>query len=268
MSTPRVSIIVVTYQSAAVLPAFAAAYAADPASAGHELICVDNASNDTPQGYMPQAHWISNPTNVGYGTACNRGAAAATGDYVIFCNPDILVTPDWVAPLIAHMAADPTIGAISPETRYPHEHRLPQAGCSDRATLPGAALLLPRALWQRLGGFDEELFLYWEDTDLCWRIQLLGLRTVVAHDSVIVHQRNGSGGGSATWLHLYVQNGIYAHLKTQPWWRIIAFVARQLVALPWRLLRTGDRRLLTAFGWNLDRFGATLRHRRTLLGRK
>lgn len=131
-----------------------------------------------------------------------------------------------------------------------------------------AALLLPRALWQRLGGFDEELFLYWEDTDLCWRIQLLGLRTVVAHDSVIVHQRNGSGGGSATWLHLYVQNGIYAHLKTQPWWRIIAFVARQLVALPWRLLRTGDRRLLTAFGWNLDRFGATLRHRRTLLGRK
>lgn len=267
MSTPQVSIIVVTYQSAPVLPAFAAAYAADPASMGYELIAVDNASTDDPARFLPHARWIRHTVNQGYGVACNHGAAVATGDYVIFCNPDILVTPHWAERLVAHCRADERIGAISPETRFPTETLLPRPGISDRATLPGAALCVPRAVWAGSGGFDEQIFLYWEDTDFCWRLQSAGLRTVVAHDAVIVHQRNGSGGGAARWLHLYIQNGIYAHLKTQPWPRVLWFVLKQLLAVPWRLLRSRDTRVFAAFGWNLRHLGATLRLRTRFIGK-
>ena len=264
-SRPTLSIIVVTYNSANLLAAFNASCATDPATRHYEYIVVDNASNDAPQSLLPHAQWLFLESNVGYGSACNRGAAVARGTYVVFCNPDILVTPFWAERLMAHLVANPDVACIAPETRYPGE-RLPLAtGIADRDALPGAALMMRRADWAHFGGFDEQLFLYWEDTDFCWRVQRAGRRTVVARDVEIFHQRNGSGGGARYWLHLYIQNGIYAHLVSQPWPRVSVFVFKQLVALPWRLITRCDRRLLTAFVWNIRHLPQTLRRRKQIV---
>ena len=262
---PLVSIIVVTYNSAHRLPALAASFDADPGMAACELIVVDNGSTDTLTQWLQHAQWLMLPANLGYGSACNRGAALARGAYVLFCNPDILVTPYWCQRLVAHLDAHPSVACITPETRYPGETLPLSGGIADRDTLPGAALLMRRADWQALGGFDEQIFLYWEDTDLCWRAQRAGRRTVVARDVEITHLRNGSGGGAQTWLHLYIQNGIYAHLKSQSWARVVWFVGKQLVALPLRLIRSGDARLLSAFGWNIRHCTRTLRCRQHIL---
>ena len=245
-----ISVIVVTYNSAHLLPAFAAALHADTQAPPYELILVDNASHDAPWQHIPDAQWIRLDQNLGFGTACNRGAAHATGDYLVFMNPDVCVSPGWLIQLQYHLATHPDVALIAPETLYPGEQRTLHTGIADRSTLPGAALMVSRHHWQQLGGFDEAIFLYWEDTDLCWRAQSRGYRTVVARDTAVVHQRGGSGGGAHTWLHEYTKNGLYVHLKLQPWWHICWFVVRQCLAWPLHGARGASPRLWHALWWN------------------
>lgn len=256
-----ISLIVVTYNSAHLLPAFMAALAADTQAPAYELICVDNASHDTPWQILTTAQWIRLDHNLGFGSACNRGAAHARGEYFVFLNPDVLVTPGWLAQLLLHMQKNPDVALLSPETLYPNEHRQLSPGIADRPTLPGAALMTSRTHWQKLGGFDEHIFLYWEDTDLCWRAQQCGLRTVVACDTAVIHQRGGSGGGTHRWLSEYIKNGIYVHLKLQPWWRVVWFVCRQFLMWPLHIARGASPRLGQALWWNLIHLTTTLQQR-------
>lgn len=266
-----ISLIVVTYNSAHLLPAFATALQADTLAPPYELICVDNASHDAPWQILPDAHWIRLDYNVGFGSACNRGATIATGDYLVFLNPDVLVTPGWLHQLIRHLSTHADVALIAPETLYPGEQRSLQPGIADRATLPGAVLMVPRQYWHLLGGFDEMIFLYWEDTDLCWRAQHCGYRTVAACDTAVIHQRGGSGGGTR-WLHQYIRNGVYVHLKLLPWWRVGWFVCRQFLAWPRHVMRGASPQLWQALRWNMHHLSATMRlrkiwhHRRTNYG--
>ena len=98
-----ISLIVVTYNSAHLLPAFAAALDADTQAPAYELIIVDNASHDQPWLVMPHAQWLRLPHNVGFGQACNRGTAQASGDYFVFLNPDVIVTTGWLQHLSTHL---------------------------------------------------------------------------------------------------------------------------------------------------------------------
>lgn len=265
MTKPRVSLILVTYNSAALLAEFANSLSSDTSMPPYELIAVDNASHDTPWQQLPAATWIVLPTNIGYGSACNRGAAQANGEYILFLNPDIAIRAGWLIQLIAHLEAHPEVACIAPETLYPGEQRTLQPGIADRPTLPGAALMMRKRDWVTLGGFDEAIFLYWEDTDLCWRAQKSGRRTVVACDTAITHIRGASGGGSARWIHHYIRNGIYAYLKTQPWPAVGWFLLRQIIAWPWRAVRRQPQHLVLAVWWNIARLPQTLALRRMLL---
>lgn len=252
MSTPLVSIIVVLYQSEALLADFGAALARHTTDIAYELILVDNQPLRDPRPHLPQpAHWIPLTHNVGYGVACNRGVATARGSYVVCMNPDVIVTPGWLPPLIAALAAHPDIALIAPESPHIPETFQRQAIISDRATLSGALLAARRDTWRHLGGFDEHIFLYWEDTELCWRAQRLGYRTVVACDSLIIHRRGGSGGGATQWRHQYIQNGIYTHLKLAPFPTLVRFLVRQCISSLWYGLRSGDRRIGAAWWWNV-----------------
>ena len=248
-----ISLIVVTYNSAHLLPAFAAALAADTQAPAYELIIVDNASHDQPWLVLPQAHWIRLTHNVGFGQACNQGAAQAMGTYFVFLNPDVIVSPGWLKQLHTHLQQHADVALIAPETLYPDETRTLHAGIADRPTLPGAALMVSRPHWQALGGFDEAIFLYWEDTDLCWRAQRRGYRTVVACDTAVIHQRGGSGGGAQRWLSEYTKNGLYVHLKLQPWSHIVWFIFRQCMAWPVHIIRGSSPQLWQALCWNFQR---------------
>jgi len=256
-----ISLIVVTYNSAHLLPAFATALATDTLAPAYELIIVDNASHDAPWQVLPDATWVQLPSNVGFGTACNRGVVHATGDYFVFLNPDVLVTPGWLTHLHAHLVTHPDVALIAPETLYPDEQRILRPGIADRPTLPGAALMVSRSHWESLGGFDEMIFLYWEDTDLCWRAQFRGYRTVAACDTAVVHQRGGSGGGTHAWLHEYTKNGLYVHLKLQPWWRVGWFVMRQYLVWPLHVARGASPHLWQALHWNWQYRHVTFRLR-------
>src|SRR5919199_2467999 len=193
---PLVSLVVVTYNSVPLLPAFFVALAATTYPA-YEVVVVDNASHDATLPYLretqPRVRTLANTTNRGFGRACNQGAEVARGDLLVFLNPDVTVTPDWLTLLVAHSAAHPEVGILCPVTLYPGDVPRPTTEVlRESAAVPGCAMMVTRAAWQTLGGFDEQIFLYWEDTELCWRAWGMGWRG--ASDMQAGGYQPGGGG--------------------------------------------------------------------------
>lgn len=302
-NTPLVSLIIITYNSAQCLPALLESLA-HTHYPGYEIIVVDNASADSSvqlvARHAPQARLLLNHENLGFGRACNQGAAAAQGDFFVFMNPDVQFTPAWLDALLACAAAAPKAALISPETlplafqsegegsfppgyqdtkkarkrsfklrdfvsawhtKHSPLHSNQPRMYSERASLPGAALMMRREAWQRLGGFDERIFLYWEDTELCWRAWIMGWRVLVAHDSIVYHERGGSGGGAA-WAVEAATNGLYTHLKLMRWRRIVMYMFVLLL----KTLR--QPALYQAWLRNLRGLGLTMTMRREILAQR
>lgn len=148
--------------------------------------------------------------NVGFGAGCNLGAAATDADVLVFLNPDTVARPGAVASL-ARTLEDETIGVAQARLRLLDRPELLNSsgnvlhvsglawpgGYGDRADdltdsreiayASGAALAIRAGVFRELGGFAEELFLYQEDLDLCWRARMRGLRVVVDPKADVLH---------------------------------------------------------------------------------
>jgi N-acetylglucosaminyl-diphospho-decaprenol L-rhamnosyltransferase len=270
-TTPLVSLIVVTYNSARLLPDFFAALATTT-YAPYEVLVVDNASQDgTPQVVAtdyPVARLIANHENLGFGRACNQGARAARGQMLVFLNPDVFVTPSWLAVLVHRVAEHPDVAIICPTTLYPGQAApITTTAVEESAAVPGCAMLMPCTVWQELGGFDEQIFLYWEDTELCWRAWLLGWRVLADLEAIVYHEHGGSGGGRR-WDAEQIKNGLYTPLKLMRWRRTIPFVALLAGKTLAKLMLRRQPGLLTAWRWNWQHLGRTLAIRREIVRRR
>ncbi len=173
------------------------------------------------------ARVVGDGTNLGYGRGANLAADGLTEDWVVVANPDIVWRPGSLDALVDASLADPTAGCLGPRllgtdgSVYPSGRALPtlvkgtghalltrvwpsnpfsaayhdQAG-SDQLRevgwLSGACLLLPRAVWLRLGGFDESYFMFFEDVDLGARVSQAGWRSVQVPSAVVVHEQGAS----------------------------------------------------------------------------
>ena len=149
--------------------------------------------------------------NVGFGTAVNRGAdrAFALGsDMIVIANPDLAATNDVLVALAAQTRADP-ITLVCPRIVSPGAVHWFSGGRLDLATgrtstspvadisnvelwLTGACLGAHRSFWDRVGGFDDDYFLYWEDIDLSWRWRHSGGQLRVQLDLVVEHSVGGT----------------------------------------------------------------------------
>ena len=265
---PLVSLILVTYNSADLLPDFLAALALTTYTA-YELIAVDNASTDGTIEMLRREQALKlviQRENLGFGRACNHGAAVANGEYLLFLNPDVRVTPNWLTGLLASARACPD-ALICPTTLYPAEQPQPTPGLQQVAAIPGAAMLVPRPIWQALGGFDQHFFLYWEDTELCWRAWLLGYRVLADRDTFVYHQRGGSTSGGR-WDAERTKNSLRTYLKLMPWPSTLRFAALLALKTVVKVLLRRDAQLLAAWGWNWRNLGLTLAERRSLRQRR
>lgn len=265
---PLVSLIIVTYNSAALIPALFASLATTQYTP-YEVVVVDNASTDGTLAYLareqPQVRVLSNSTNLGFGRACNQGVRAAQGAFFVFLNPDIVVTPAWLSILVRHIGAEPGTAIICPTTLHPGQQarlQTDQPAFEAVAAVPGSAMMLSRTAWEALEGFDEQIFLYWEDTELCWRAWLLGWRVLVDHTAIVVHKRGGSGGGRA-WETEAMRNSLYVYLKLMRWRQIIPF-AMLLLLKTVAKIAVGRQGLHAAWIWNFKHLGHTLAQRREL----
>jgi GT2 family glycosyltransferase len=262
---PLISLIIVTYNSAAQLPGCLAAIAATTYP-HYEVLIVDNASSDgTPRliaERFQQVRLLANSANVGFGRACNQGARAARGDVLVFLNPDVIVTPDWLTILVRHLTERPDAAALCPTTLYPDQPpRVSEAPVEETAAVPGCAIVTTRAAWQTLGGFDEQIFLYWEDTELCWRAWLLGWRVLADLHAQVYHERGSSASGQR-WDAEQTKNSLYTYLKLMRWRRTIPFAAQLAVKTAIKFALRRDPALLAAWAWNWQHLGETMARRR------
>jgi GT2 family glycosyltransferase len=183
------------------------------------IVAVDNGS-DPPRladrvGPSPRVHVIRADRNLGFSGGCNLGihvARRAGADYVWLINNDAVPEPDALAAMLAVAEEDSRIGAVGclllEEERgrpvrifgggsvsfwsgLPRHHT--RAVSADRIQyLRGASVLLRRAALDAVGALDERFFLYWEDTDLSFRLRAAGWRLAVADAAIVRHRGNGS----------------------------------------------------------------------------
>ncbi|MBO0728836.1 MAG: glycosyltransferase family 2 protein [Acidimicrobiaceae bacterium] len=205
----RVAAVVVNHNAAGYL---AACIASLQRAGAAEVVVVDNASTDESETVVRAtgARWMQTGANLGYGPAANRGAAAVDGDAVLVCNADVVVDDDAIRVLGRALHAACEVGAVAPRLRnvdgstYPSVRPFPNLIDSfghgllgmvapgnpftrryrmldwDHTTsatvdwVSGACILVRRAAWDAVGGFDPSYFMYLEDVDLCWRLGQAG----------------------------------------------------------------------------------------------
>lgn len=209
MPANAITAIVVSHDSAEVLPACLAALAGE----GVPTIVVDNASGDDSRVVAAQrgARVIANARNEGYGRGNNIGIAAAATPYVLVVNPDLELRPGAAAALLEAAGRYPDAGMLAPRIvessgrlfLQPRSLLSPShlnrsrtmAAPEGDACLPflsGACLLIRRELFLALGGFDPAIFLFYEDDDLCRRMRDAGQALVHVHEAEAGHGRGRS----------------------------------------------------------------------------
>ena len=202
--------VVVAHDSAEALPACLSALAAEHVPA----IVVDNASRDRSVEIAEAAgaQVIRNGRNEGYGRANTCGIrAAAQARYVLILNPDVTLRPGAAEVLLAAAERWPEAGLfapriVEPDGRFFYQPRSLLASYltnpSGRRDLPsgdacapflsGACLMVERGFFLALGGFDERIFLFYEDDDLCRRVADAGRALVHVHGAEVLHGRGRS----------------------------------------------------------------------------
>jgi GT2 family glycosyltransferase len=209
---------------------------------------------------------IRSAENLGFGRACNLGAEHAQGALLLFVNPDVELLADTVSVLVADLRATPGAAVVAATLLEPGAtDHLRERRVEDVAAMAGAVLLVDGAHFAALGGFDPAIFLYWEDTDLCYRTWLAGRRVLKAWDAVAIHALGGSAGGR-DFSAEQIRNGLYVHLKARGWPATMRFAGRMAIKTAVRGVRHRDAAVLGAWTDNARRARRTLAARRAVRG--
>jgi GT2 family glycosyltransferase len=254
-----------------------------------ELILVDNGSTDGVPQALEQAHaaeprlrLLYNGANLGFGPAVNRAAATARGEHLLVLNPDCLLEADTLPRMLDVLDAHPHAGIVgavvcaADGTPDPASYRrdpllrralatvlgarggmnidgaMP-AGVVPAEAVSGALMLLPRKVFERLGGFDEAYFLHCEDLDLCRRARDAGHQVLLAGDVRVLHGKGGSSRHRPVFVSRHKHRGMWRWFrKFDPaarnpllagvvWLGIWAHFVLQLPGQLWRLARPPAR---------------------------
>lgn len=204
-----VTAIVVAFDSAHALPECLGALTAD----GVPAIVVDNASTDDSAAIAERhgARVVRNARNEGYGRANNAGARAADSEFILVVNPDVVADRGAAAALLDAARRYPDAGFFAPKIVEPSGRVFfqPRSLLASYLTNPtgklvlpegeacapffsGACFLIRRDLFLKLGGFDENIFLFYEDDDLCRRVADSGSALIYVPQAVVRHGRGRS----------------------------------------------------------------------------
>lgn len=193
----------------------------------YELVLIDNGSTDGTHGFLSSlptfVKVIRNPNNQGFAKACNQGALAANGKYLLFLNNDTEPQPGWLEALLSIADQDPAVAAVGSKLLFPDgtiqhagvviaddwvapdplvgkhiycglpaDH--PEANISrNYQAMTAACLLVRRDAFEAVQGFDEGYWNGYEDVDLCFKLGQKGWKIVYQPASVVVHHESKSG---------------------------------------------------------------------------
>ena len=220
----------------------------------YEIVVVDNASTDKSLadvkatfGSNPRIKFVENRENVGHAEGCNIGAKMTTGKYVVFLDSDIeFNSKNWLSELVNVMENDETVGVAQAKIVLADDKN-----CLDYVCLTVDALgtwaatygsneqalkqnfeilaassgccIIRRDVFEQVGGFDGDYFIYDDDTDLSLRARLLGYRVLFVPSAVVIHRSGVLRGVSGMMLYHSSKNRLYTVLKNYElrnvWWR-------------------------------------------------
>ena len=260
---PRVSVCLLNYRGGPYLDrCLAALRALDPAP--FEIIAVDNASPDgsgarlaaaASDGRAPRIRYVPSGGNLGYAGGHNLGARTASGEYLAFLNVTVEPEPAWLE-VVRWMEAHPEVAFAQPAIfhasdrarveslgcilgpsgqlhtvgRELREPRPPRGGLYVQEVLAvlGAAFVARRDAFEALGGFDESMFMYFEETDLCWRGWLTGRQAVCWFDpqrpTRAFHTVHGTHPGGFDVARYFERNrtlSMYRNLESRNLWHLL-----------------------------------------------
>lgn len=213
MSQPLVSCIIVTFNSEKYIEKCLKALL-KVTYKSYEIIVVDNGSTDNTadivQKYLSKkVSFFVLRKNVGYAGGHNFGVKKATGKYVFLLNPDTTVTQNFLQPLVDEMERDLLVAVAQPlvylekkrktinlSGKLPHylgfdwlrdynSSVVRESG--ELLSFSGSGVMVRKAAFQKVGGFDESYFMYYEDSDLGWRLRMCGYSLRFVAESVIFH---------------------------------------------------------------------------------
>ena len=256
--TPRLSIVIVTFNACAQVDACLTSLAAARIALAHEIVAIDNASTDDVVAMMrsrhPHVEVVALEANVGFSRANNVGIRRSRGDLVLLLNGDTLVPPGALEALAAVLDREAAVGVVGPrlvdgrgeiELSFGpmispwNEFRQKRRGRALRQAEPGAVawldrmshrvhypdwvsgacLMTRRAVADAVGLLDERFFLYTEDVDFCASVRAGGWRVRFAPEAEVVHLGGRSGATApATTAAFYRRSHVAFYEKHHPRW--------------------------------------------------
>jgi GT2 family glycosyltransferase/glycosyltransferase involved in cell wall biosynthesis len=208
-----------------------------------EIVVVENNSGDGSAERIRAAHpdivLLELDRNTGFAGGCNAGVRAARGEYVAFLNNDARPDAAWLTTAVAELRSSRDIGCVASKVLtwegdaidfvdaalsfYGHGFKLhvgapdgPQHDIAhDVLFASGAAMVMPRRVFDQSGGFDERYFMFFEDVDLGWRLWLLGWRVRYVPASLVFHRHHASMSRYASWREHYLleRNALFTIYK-------------------------------------------------------
>jgi GT2 family glycosyltransferase len=236
VSNDGISVVIVSYNVRELLDACLESirHAASRFDRPVEVIVFDNASRDGTVPLLrprwPEVAWLPSDRNLGFGSGCNRGAAAATRELLLFLNPDTLVRDDTFSVMAEFFDAHDDVGVagckvvnrdgtlqaaskrsfpsprvaafkalglgnLFPRSRIFGRYNLTYLDENETHevdAISGSFLCVRADVFAEAGGFDEDFFMYGEDLDLCYRIKLTGRRNYYHPATQVVHFKGES----------------------------------------------------------------------------
>ncbi len=233
-----------------------------------EVIVCDNGSTDGSADHVrqefPEVRLVTLDRNHGFAQGNNLGAEQAKGDWVGFLNNDMWAPPDWLRTLVAPLAMHPAAASLASRIAtwdgsaidfigggvnfqgygYQTDYGATKSNRdkSGRVLFAcGGAMLVRRELFHRIGGFDPDYFIYYEDVDLGWRLNVLGHDVFYVSDATVNHRHHGT---TAKWTDhrkrvLYDRNALFTMFKNLSDENLAVALPATLVLLNERALRSG-----------------------------
>ena len=188
-----------------------------------EVLIVDNASSDGSADFLtshfPSLKILRNIENKGFVDACNQGADAARGEFLLFLNNDTEPLSGWIESMLEVFEKNPDAGAVGARLVYPNG-TLQEAGglifrdgsgwnfgrgedpldprfgqITEVDYCSGAALMVRKCNFDQIGGFDQRYApAYYEDTDLCFSMRRIGLKVFYCAAAIVIHHEGATAG--------------------------------------------------------------------------
>ena len=243
----------------------------------------DDGSVEFIREKFPQAILIANQKNLGFGKANNIGLKQASGKYILLINPDTLVAEDTFEKMIKFFESNPEAGLagckiLNPDgslqlacrrsfpgpwtsftkvtglsSLFPNNKvfarynltYLDENKTYEVDAISGSFMMMLKEVYAKVGGFDEQFFMYGEDLDLCYRIQKSGFKVYYVHSTQIIHYKGESTKRSSldetkvfySAMHLFVKKHLSSSL-------LIGFILRSAIAVRSVFAFLGVRKLL------------------------